>query len=140
MFEGHEVSEQDVVKKGEELLRLELVAFFEGRFQRRCPSRGAVAPVVCSRALGVHRAGSEPVDSWSFFTCEFWALMGLENNLQLSSGISSGLQKVGGGASGSGVGGCLGSVGAPFQEGEGVGVPDDHALTAWDRRSWAIIP
>lgn len=39
-------------------------------------------------------AGSKPVGSWSFFSCEFWALMELENNLKLRSGII-GLQKVG---------------------------------------------
>lgn len=68
--------------------------------------------------------------------------MELEHNLQLRSGIS-GLRKEGGGAkpqaSGPGVGGCLGNVGAPLQEGGGIGIRDYHVLTAWDRRSWAII-
>lgn len=53
MFEGHEVSEQDVIKKDYELPKLGLVVF-EGRFQKPCPSPGALAPAYCSRALGIH--------------------------------------------------------------------------------------
>lgn len=68
--------------------------------------------------------------------------MELENNLQLRSGIS-GLQKVGVEQSprprDQVFGGCLENVGAPLQEGEGIGIHDDYVLTAWDRRSWAII-
>lgn len=42
------------------------------------------------------RKDQSRLGSWSFFTCEFWALTELGHNLQLRSGIS-GLQKAGGG-------------------------------------------
>lgn len=102
---------------------------------------GSSPSLCCSSLLASLSQDQRPVSCSSSSTCEFWALVETEDNLQLRSGISGrqeGREKPSQGLPAR----CWwasGTRGAPFREEEDTGLRSwETVWTAWDLRGWML--